>query len=70
MNHFYLDQYIKAHDFKLIDSITYSGITQLEISEQPTTNNLYEVKGIQWNDEWKYVLERETGKLWVEIIYD
>lgn len=70
MNDFYLDQYIKAHDFKLIDSITYSGITQLEISEQPTTNKLYEVKGIQWNDEWKYVLERETGKLWVEIIYD
>ena len=68
LNEFYLDAYISK--FKLIDQMAFSGITQLEIKEHPTTNKLYEVGGTKWGNEWKYVVERETGILWVEIIYD
>lgn len=70
LNEFYFENYIKTNDFKLIAPITYSGITQLEIGEHPTTNKLYEASGIKWGNEWKYVIERETGILWVEIIYN
>ena len=68
LNEFYLDAYINK--FKLIDQITYSGITQLEIREQPTTNKLDEIGGTKWGNKWKYVIEPATGILWVEIIYD
>jgi len=68
LNTFYLDAYISK--FKLIDQTTFSGITQLEISEQPSTNKLYEIAGVKWGDKWKYVVEPETGMLWVEIIYE
>ena len=68
LNEFYLDAYISK--FKLIDQMAFSGIIQLEIKEHPTTNKLYEVGGTKWGNEWKYVVERKTGILWVEIIYD
>ena len=68
LNEFYLKTYTSK--FKLIDQTTFSGITQLEISEQPMSNKLYEIAGTQWGDKWKYVVEPETGILWVEIIYD
>jgi len=68
LNDFYLDAYISK--FKLIDQMASPGITRLEIKEQPTTNKLYEVGGTKWGNEWKYVVEHETGILWVEIIYD
>lgn len=68
LNEFYVDAYVNK--FKLIDRKTFSGITQLEIKEQPTTNELYERTGTKWGNEWKYVVEPETGILWVEIIYD
>ena len=68
LNEFYLDAYISK--FKLIDQMAFSGIIQLEMKEHPTTNKLYEVGGTKWGNEWKYVVERETGILWVEIIYD
>lgn len=68
LNEFYLKMYTSK--FKLIDQTTFSGITQVEISEQPTSNKLYERTGTKWGDKWKYVVEPETGRLWVEIIYD
>ena len=68
LNEFYLKAYTSK--FKSIDPATFSRITQLEISEQPTTNKLYERSGTKWGDKWKYVVEPETGILWVEIIYD
>jgi hypothetical protein len=67
-NDFYLKTYTSK--FKLIEQSTFSGITELEISEQPTSNKLYERTGTKWGDKWKYVVEPETGRLWVEIIYD
>ena len=68
LNAFHLSNYTTK--FKLIDQTTFSGITQLEITEQPTTNTLYERSGIKWGNQWKYVVEPQTGMLWVEIIYD
>jgi hypothetical protein len=68
LNEFYVDAFINK--FKIIDQRTFSGITQLEIKEQPTTNKLYEISGTKWGNEWKYVVEPETGILWVEIIYN
>jgi hypothetical protein len=68
LNAFRVAAYINK--FNLIDQTTFSRITQLEVSEQPKTNNLYEVSGIKWGNKWKYVVEPETGILWVEIIYD
>ena len=68
LNQFYLDAYVKK--FKLIDRKSSSRITQLEIKERPTTDKLYQVGGTKWGNEWKYVVEPETGTLWVEIIYD
>ena len=67
-NEFYLKTYTSK--FKLIDQTTFSGITQLEINEQPISDKLYEATGTKWGDKWKYVVEPETGRLWVEIIYD
>lgn len=67
-NEFYLKMYTSK--FKLIDQTALSGITQIEISEQPTSNRIYEATGTKWGDKWKYVVEPETGRLWVEIIYD
>jgi uncharacterized protein YnzC (UPF0291/DUF896 family) len=67
LNEFYVNEYINK--FKLIDQRTFSGITQIEIKEQPTTNKLYEIRGTKWGNEWKYVVEPETGILWVEIMY-
>ena len=68
LNEFYVDAYIEK--FKLVDPRTFSGITQVDIKEQPTTNKLYEIHGAKWGKEWKYVVEPETGILWVEIIYN
>lgn len=68
LNDFYLDAYTSK--FNLIDQTAYSGITKLKVSEQPTSNILYERSGKQWGNKWKYVVEPETGRLWVEIIYD
>jgi hypothetical protein len=68
LNEFYLADYI--NNFELINQATFSGITQLEISEQPTSNKLYERAGVKWGHKWKYVVEPETGMLWVEIIYN
>src|SRR5688500_902499 len=67
-NEFYLKMYTRK--FRLVDQTTFSGITQVEISEQPMSNKLYEATGTTWGDKWKYVVEPETGRLWVEIIYD
>ena|SRR5688572_27070883 len=68
LNAVYLDAYISK--FKLIDPITFSEIIRLPIKEQPTTNKLFETDGSKWGNAWKYVVEPETGILWVEIIYD
>ena len=68
LNEFYLNTY--TSNFKLIDKTTFCGITQLEISEQPISLKLYQATGAKWGDKWKYVVEPETGRLWVEIIYD
>jgi hypothetical protein len=68
LNEFHLMDYLSK--FKLIDQMTFSGITQLELREQPATNKLYEISGTKWGNKWKYVVEPETGMLWVEIIYD
>lgn len=68
LNEFYLAAYTSK--FKLVDQRTFSGVTQLEITEQPTTNEVYEITGTKWGDKWKYVVEPKTGLLWVEIIYD
>ena len=67
LNEFYVDAFISK--FKLVDQTRYSGITKLEIKEQPTANKLYERSGTKWGNEWKYVVEPETRLLWVEIIY-
>lgn len=45
-----------------IQELTYLKLTT-------STYELYEVSGTKWNNKWKYVIEKETGKLWVEIIY-
>jgi hypothetical protein len=68
LNEFHVDAYIDR--FKLIDQANFSGITQLEIGELPKTSKLYEISGNKWGNRWKYVVEPETGILWVEIIYD
>lgn len=68
LNDYYLSVY--PHKFTSLDLATFPGITELEISEQPTTNGLYGASGIKWGNEWKYVVEPETGMLWVEVIYD
>src|SRR5690554_734656 len=68
LNEFYLNNYPSR--FKLIDQTTFPGITKLEISEQPTSDKLYEATGTKWGNNWKYVVEPETGRLWVEIIYN
>ncbi len=59
-----MDTYINK--FKLIDQTAFSRITQLEITEQPATGRLYEVSGTKSGNKWKYVVEPETGMLWVE----
>ena len=68
LNQFYLEAYVRK--FKLIDRMSPSRITQLEIKERPTADKLYEIGGTKWGNEWKYVVEPGTGILWVEIIYD
>jgi hypothetical protein len=68
LNQFYLDAYVRK--FKLFGRTSSSGITQLEIKELPTTDKLYQTGGTKWGNQWKYVVEPETGILWVEIIYD
>jgi len=68
LNEFYLNTYTTK--FKLVDQATFSGITQVEISEQPMNGKLFETTGTKWGNKWKYVVEPETGRLWVEIIYD
>jgi hypothetical protein len=68
LNEFYLKEFTSK--FKLIDQSDLSRITQIEISEKPKTNKLYEIAGTKWGDKWKYVVEPQTGILWVEIIYD
>jgi hypothetical protein len=56
--------------FRLIDSPSYSEISQLAIAEQPSGEKLKVASGTAWGNAWKYVVEQETGTLWVEIIYD
>jgi hypothetical protein len=67
LNKFYMDAYIER--FKEIDQAKSSRISILEITEQPTADELYQLSGTKWGNDWKYVVEPETGKLWVEIIY-
>ncbi|NBC64545.1 MAG: hypothetical protein GVY07_02625 [Bacteroidetes bacterium] len=68
LNDYYMGAY--PGKFTSIDMATFPGITELEISEQPTTNRLYGISGTKWGNEWKYVVEPETRMLWVEIVYD
>ena len=56
--------------FELIDQTTFSGITELDIMEQPETNKLCKISGTQWGNKWKYIVEPSTRILWVEIIYN
>jgi hypothetical protein len=67
LNEFQLDTYIDK--FELVDQTFYSGITQIDIMEQPTTNKLYELSGTRWGNKWKYIVEPATGILWAEISY-
>src|SRR5688572_12875407 len=50
LNEFYLKSYTSK--FRLIDQTAFSGITQIEISEQPMSNRLYEMAGTKWGDKW------------------
>lgn len=56
--------------FRLVDSTTFSGVSQLAIAEQPTGKKLYIAQGSEWGNAWKYVVEPESGTLWVEIDYE
>lgn len=68
LNEFHLNAYMSK--FEPIDQTAFSGITQLKINEQPVSDKLYGATGTQWGDKWKYVVEPETRRLWVEIIYN
>lgn len=68
MKNYYDNAY--SDRFRKVDSTTFSGVSQLAIAEQPTSKHLYEASGTEWGNAWKYVVEPETGTLWVEIIYN
>ncbi|MEK6479424.1 hypothetical protein WJR50_17910 [Catalinimonas sp. 4WD22] len=68
MKNYYDNAYVDR--FRLIDSTSFSGISQLAIAEQPIGKKLKKAKGTEWGNTWKYVVEPETGTLWVEIMYD
>jgi|GEM_PF-1751926 len=38
-------------------------------SEKPASKQLYISKGSRWGNTWQYVVEKESGKLWIEMKY-
>lgn len=66
----YLDRYIQKYKFEPIVLKALSFPVALSENEKPKGEKLYAVSGTKWGNAWRYVLEKESNRLWVEIKYE
>ena len=41
----------------------------LSASELPGDGELYAREGSKWGDQWQYVVDAKSGRLWVEVLF-
>lgn len=68
LNDFHVEEYLTRHGFKPAghNASRFAGI---QPDEQPGEDNLYLVSGDRWGARWRYLVEKDTKRLWVEIAY-
>lgn len=67
-----VNYYIRKYEFKPIlfpaDSCL-KGFNMLAQEERPIHDELFFLKGQKWGRSWNYLVERETGRLWTELVF-
>jgi hypothetical protein len=66
----YLDKYLHDHKFEPVNLKELIFPFPLSREEMPKEDKLYAVSGTKWGREWRYIVERESNRLWVEIKYN
>jgi len=64
-----INDYIKKNDFKQVDKKDVQFGISFPGKGEPASKKLYARSGITWGDHWQYVIEKETGRIWVEIMF-
>jgi hypothetical protein len=66
----FLDKYLYENKFEPVDLKELSLRIALSEQEKPREARLYAASGTTWGNEWRYIVEKETNRLWVEIKYN
>ena len=67
-----VNQYIFKHGFKPVpptSEIGFKGIGMLSPDELPQHEELYIAEGAKWGHAWRYLVEKETGRMWAELVF-
>jgi len=66
----FLDKYLYENKFEPVNLKELGLQIALSEQEKPKENKLYAISGTTWGNEWRYIVEKETNRLWVEIKYN
>src|SRR5688572_12113194 len=61
----FLDKYLYENKFEPVDLKELSFQIALSEQEKPKEDKLYAASGTTWGNEWRYIVEKETNRLWV-----
>lgn len=64
-----VDNYLKTNNFIPINTKDIHLSLPLPDKEKPTSEQLYVYSGNKWGNTWQYAVEKESGRIWVELIY-
>jgi hypothetical protein len=68
-----VSHFLKEYSFKKTPSTLetiLSGSHLLNASEKPASSQLYLAEGRDGANHWKYIVEEETGRMWIEMKFD
>lgn len=65
-----LNSYLYDYKFEPINSTEIIMPIALSENEKPMEENLYAISGTKWGREWRYIVEKESSRLWAEIKYN
>lgn len=64
--------YLSKNKFNQVPLQNFTGLRgfdQLKKDEFPESPILFEAQGRKWGNTWRYLYEKKTGRLWVEVHY-
>ena len=65
-----LQAYLLGRNFRTVHSATdlgFQGFRMLTTDELPSGETFYFAEGSKWGNAWRYLVEKETGRLWAEL---